>query len=155
MNTTYPAAKKVNSQSDGTPSGLLLHLIIRAPDGDHLTMLTNVRKGLTFNSIVMLAKALDVPIKEMAALLSISATTLARRKKDRQLKADESDRVVRLARLKDAAVDMMGDDRKAIEWLKTPSVILLGECPLVHANTEIGARAVEDMIVRIQHGVCN
>lgn len=132
----------------------LLHLITKAPDGDYAVMLSNIRKGLAFTSIVLLAKALDIPIGKMAALLSISPSALARRKRDGQLRPDESDRVARFARLKDAAVEMMeGDDKKAVEWLNTPLVILHWETPLIHASTEIGARIVEDVIIRIQHGV--
>jgi putative toxin-antitoxin system antitoxin component (TIGR02293 family) len=98
--------------------------------------------------------ALHTSQKEIAQVLSIPPSTLQRRKKSGQLQTDESDRVVRLASLKDATVAMMqGDDEAAVAWLRTPLDILGGESPLEHASTELGARDVEDLIGRLRHGV--
>lgn len=149
-----PPTRRAGNRVDKHQRNKLLHSITKAPDGDYIVMLTNILRGLAFNSITLLAKALDTPVGEMAALLSISPSALARRKRAGQLRPDESDRVARFARLKDAAVEMMdGDDKMAIEWLHTPLMILHWGTPLIHAKTEMGARTVEDMIVRIQHGV--
>lgn len=132
----------------------LLFKVTGAPAGDHGLMMHNIRQGLSFESIETLAEAFESPRKEMAGVLSIPVSTLNRRRKEGRLLTDESDRVARLARLKDFAVEMMnGDNDAAIQWLKTPSPILGGESPLVHASTEMGAREVEDLIGRIQHGV--
>lgn len=132
----------------------LLFQVTDAPSGDHVLMLRNIRKGLAFEAIETLAQAFEAPRQQMADVLSITASTLNRRKKVGRLQADESDRVARLARLKDFAVEMMnGDNGAAIQWLKTPLAILGGESPLDHAATEVGAREVEDLIGRIQHGV--
>lgn len=131
-----------------------LFLRIAAPDGNRLQILHNLKNGLSFDSIDTLADAYDTPRKHIASVLSITASTLNRRKKEGRLQPTESDRVARLARLKDAAVDMMnGDNDAAIQWLKTPLAILGGETPLEHASSELGAREVEDLILRIQHGV--
>ena len=113
-----------------------------------------IKSGIKFSAISELEVAFDASQREVAELLSIPASTLTRRKKAGQLLSDESDRVVRFANLKDAAVDLMqGDDMAAIAWLKTPLDILSGETPLEHATTELGARDVEDLIGRLRHGV--
>lgn len=124
------------------------------PSGNRAQMLANVRSGLGYKVISYLEDAFRVPQKEIAGVLSIPASTLTRRKKEGRLHADESDRVVRLAALKDAALALMqGNDDAAVAWLQTPLGILGGESPLQHASTEIGARDVEDLIGRIRHGV--
>ncbi len=117
-------------------------------------LLKKVRSGLKYQSVEVFLKEFDASQKEVAQWLSIPNTTLSRRKKEGTLKPDESDRAVRFARLRDQAVDMMGGDTAAaINWLKTPKQIFNGESPLDRAVTEIGARDVEDLMGRIQHGV--
>ena len=117
-------------------------------------MQSSIKKGLKFATIARLGKALDISQKEVAQLLSITPSTLNRRKKEGQLHPDESDRVVRFARLKDAALTLMrDDDQAAVAWLQTPLDILGGESPLDYATTELGARDVEDLIGRLRHGV--
>jgi len=121
---------------------------------DHVTILGNIKKGLKARSLSILEEGLDVSQKELSGLLAIPTSTLTRRRKQGRLKPEESDRVVRFARLKDSAVQTMaGDKDAATQWLNTPLEILGGETPLGHASTELGARDVEDLLGRIRHGV--
>jgi putative toxin-antitoxin system antitoxin component (TIGR02293 family) len=75
---------------------------------------------------------------DIASYLLIPVSTLRRRLKNAErLNVDESDRVVRLARLKDLAPDMMQDDVEAtIAWLRTPREILGNESPMEHASAD-------------------
>ena len=65
----------------------------------------------------------------------------------------ESDRTVRMARVYANAVEMIGDQEKAIGWLSTPNRALGGEMPLDQLDTDTGARMVEDILGRIAYGV--
>ena len=66
----------------------------------------------------------------------------------------ESDRLLRTARLFRLAVDLFDGDRQAArQWLQTPKRALGGATPLDHAATEVGAREVEDLVGRAEHGV--
>lgn len=68
--------------------------------------------------------------------------------------SQESDLIVRLAQLKDAAIVLMrGDEELALSWLHSPLDVLGGKSPLEHATTELGARDVEDLIGRLRNGV--
>jgi|SRR5690554_5329193 len=118
-------------------------------------VLQKVKEGLDASSIRQLEEALHATQAEMAKFLTIPISTLRRRiRNSEKLAVDESDRVVRLARLRDLAVAMMGgDEEAATRWLHTPRDILNNETPLEHASTEIGAREVEELIGRIRHGV--
>lgn len=132
----------------------LLCDVTEANYGDKATMLRHIRAGLPFRAFDILMKACGASRKELAQVLSIPIATLNRRRKAGKLLVDESDRVARLARIKDAALALMlGDDDAAVEWLHTPQEILGNETPMEHASTEMGARDVEDLIGRIQHGV--
>lgn len=142
------AAKKAR-----TTKKCLLHKIAGARNGDQQKILTNVRNGLPYYTIETLADAFEVSRKEISEALSIPISTLNRRKNSGRLLPVESDRVARLARLMDLAVSMMnGNNSAAVQWLKTPLLILGEETPLMHANTELGAREVENLMGRLQHG---
>lgn len=113
-----------------------------------------VRKGLPAGSIKVLAERLDVGSTTLSQKLGIPQRTLTRRLSHRsRLTAAESDRTVRLARVYASAVEMIGDEERAVEWLRTPNRALAGERPLDQLDTDIGARQVEDILGRIAYGV--
>lgn len=65
----------------------------------------------------------------------------------------ESERIARLARVYDAALDMLRNPQRATEWMMEPNMRLGGNSPVEVAGTELGAAEVEALIGRIQHGV--
>src|SRR5438477_9676564 len=113
-----------------------------------------VRRGLPARSVTILAQKLEVGSTVLSRKLGIPQRTLTRRVSHRsRLTAAESDRTVRLARVYASAVEMIGDEHKAVEWLQTPNRALGGERPLEKLDTDIGAREVEDILGRIAYGV--
>jgi len=80
--------------------------------------------------------------------------TLARRLSDGEpLTVEETDKAVRLARIDRLAAKVFGEPAKALRWLRKPKKALGGETPLAYLATEAGARVVEDMLTRIDHGI--
>ena len=113
-----------------------------------------VRRGLPASSVTALAEKLDVGSTVLSRKLGIPQRTLTRRLSQRsRLTAAESDRTVRFARMYASAVEMIGDEEKAVQWLRTPNRALGGERPLDQLDTDLGARAVEDILGRIAYGV--
>ena len=113
-----------------------------------------VREGLPATSLTALAAKLDLGNVVLSRKLGISQRTLTRRLSQRsRLTAAESDRTVRLARVYANAVEMIGDEKRAVEWLRTPNRALGGERPLDQLDTDLGARTVEDILGRIAYGV--
>jgi putative toxin-antitoxin system antitoxin component (TIGR02293 family) len=93
-----------------------------------------------------------VPVTRLAQILGIPDRTLARRKKERRLSADESDRLVRMARVTAVADDVLETPEIAATWLQTPNGTLGGIDPLV-LGTDLGAEQVETILIRIDYGV--
>jgi putative toxin-antitoxin system antitoxin component (TIGR02293 family) len=90
----------------------------------------------------------------LARFLGIPPRTLARRKEQGRLRSDESDRLLRAARLLALAFQLFeGDAAAARGWLTSPQVALGGETPFEFAVTEFGAREVEALIGRLEHGI--
>ncbi len=113
-----------------------------------------VRKGLPASALTALDEKLDLGKMVLSRKLGIPQRTFTRRLSQRsRLTAAESDRTVRLARVYANAVEMIGDQGKAVEWLRTPNRALGGERPLDRLDTDVGAREVEDILGRIAYGV--
>jgi putative toxin-antitoxin system antitoxin component (TIGR02293 family) len=51
------------------------------------------------------------------------------------------------------ASEALGGHANARSWLVEPARAFHGECPLDYADTEIGAREVEALLGRLEHGV--
>jgi putative toxin-antitoxin system antitoxin component (TIGR02293 family) len=85
----------------------------------------------------------------------VPKATLARRRRVRgqRLSAEESDRIARLARLWAFAFDVWGSEAAAQRFFAEPHPLLGGRIPRdVAIETEVGARAVEDILGRLKYG---
>jgi len=116
-------------------------------------LIRTIEVGLPVSEFEDLQESLGVPADRLAPLLAISKATLHRRKAGGVLSPGESDRVLRYAQLMGLAIDVFESEDAARAWLKAPQVGLGGEVPLNYAHTEVGAREVEDLLGRIEHGV--
>jgi putative toxin-antitoxin system antitoxin component (TIGR02293 family) len=116
-------------------------------------LIRQIQKGLRFSELETLQNSLEMPVEQLAAKLSISRSTLQRRKAAGRLSPDESDKVIRFSRLLEHATNVFGDIDKARAWLKHPQYGLGGAVPLDYAETEIGAREVDNLLGRIDYGV--
>ena len=112
-----------------------------------------LRVGLPVQELEVLQASLAVPMEKLVPMLGISKATFHRRKAHGRLGPAESDRVVRFARLMGKALDVMESKENARQWLTSPQVGLGGAVPLDYAETEVGAREVEDLLGRIEFGV--
>ena len=125
--------------------------VLREPEAPYL--INRVRDGLPMAEFHAAREMLGVSEERLAALLGMSRATLHRRKKSGHLDRAESDRLVRYARLFSRASAALGGVAGARSWLSAPARAFHGECPLDYADTEIGAREVEALLGRIEHGV--
>jgi len=131
-----------------------LHKKIPTAKAKHPTdLIRQIQKGLRFSELETLQNSIDMPFEQLAAKLSISRSTLQRRKAAGRLSPDESDKVMRLSRLLEHATNVFGDIEKARTWLKFPQRGLGGAVPLDYAETEVGAREVDNLLGRIDYGV--
>lgn len=112
-----------------------------------------VRAGLPMSELFALKERLEVSNEALAPMVGLSLATLNRRRAGERLSPVHGDRVMRYLRLFDRACEVMGTAEHARAWLKAPQGSLGGSTPLDFALTEIGAREVEDLLGRIEHGV--
>jgi putative toxin-antitoxin system antitoxin component (TIGR02293 family) len=87
-------------------------------------------------------------------VLVVPKRTLARRKAANEpLTVEETDKALRLERIAVQAEHVFGDPDKAHRWLRKAKRELRGETPLAYLASEAGARVVEEMLFRIEHGI--
>ena len=111
-----------------------------------------VKAGLPYASLEALIGKFGLAREEAAAALHLPQRTIARRKKEQKLQADESDRLLRLARVGAQAVATLGSEEKAVQWLRRPNRALGKRVPLDLIDSDIGTRQVEEVLGRIEHG---
>ena len=112
-----------------------------------------ILRGLPYSSFVALTAAFHIARKDLLTLLRVPPRTLARRKRARRFQVDESDRLFRVGRIAVQAEEVLGDREKAAAWLQESNRALGGRTPLQQLDTDLGAREVEDLLLRIGHGV--
>jgi putative toxin-antitoxin system antitoxin component (TIGR02293 family) len=129
------------------PSGRLARTlggkgVFRERQATYEAIIDKARTGLPYAALTALATRFEIPPR-----------TLARRKKARRLSADESDRLLRLARVAARAEDVLGSQERAGAWLRGTVRALGGLRPLDLLDTDLGAQQVEQILGRIEHGV--
>lgn len=110
--------------------------------------------GLPAQAALAFKRALGLNADQLGALLGLSRRSIHRLAPAKAvLPAVAGDRLYRSARLLTLAVDVFEDQQAAVEWLKSPQRALDNAIPLDIAVTDIGAREVEALLGRIEHGV--
>jgi len=113
-----------------------------------------VKTGLPFGVIGRLHRTSGLTLDRIKQVASISEGSFFRRKKSGRFSSEESERLLRLSRIFEHAASLYdGDQDGARQWLETPIPALGNQRPLDVAGTEPGAREVEDLIGRIEHGI--
>jgi putative toxin-antitoxin system antitoxin component (TIGR02293 family) len=112
-----------------------------------------LKKGLAIKFYDYLLKQMNIPSGELAAALDISSKTLYNRKHKGKFNFHESERIMRYIKIFQRASDVLGGEDNARRWFSAPQHALGNEKPIEFTKTEIGAREVEDLLGRIEHGV--
>jgi putative toxin-antitoxin system antitoxin component (TIGR02293 family) len=117
-----------------------------------LVLADAVRDGLPVSALDRLIADGVVSEQEMEVHFIPRRTIYARRQKG-TLSREQSDLVVRLARIQAMADEVFGDRQKVHRWLRKPNGALGSQVPLALLDTEEGGRVVEAVLGRIAHGI--
>ncbi len=112
-----------------------------------------IEKGLPVSTFTKIRNELNLPDKELAQFIRVPKSTLAIRKKKGRFSFEESERLYRVQRLFEKALDVFGSLELTRKWLKEKAYGLGDVSPLEFARTEVGAREVENLLGQIEHGV--
>jgi putative toxin-antitoxin system antitoxin component (TIGR02293 family) len=90
---------------------------------------------------------------ELDSVVIASRTLQHRRSRHEKLSVEESDRVLRIARVLSRAENTYGSRERALAWLRRPIQRLNNRSPRSLLTTETGARIVEDTLTQIDEGM--
>ncbi len=117
-----------------------------------LDMAEIAEKGLPTDSIAYL-KEKGLTFSEVSEIV-ISPRTLKHRKpRGEHLSVEETDRVLRVARIILLADQVFGNHEKALTWLRQVDERINDRIPLSMLHTESGGRLVENLLWQIDEGV--
>jgi len=145
--------KKKSQKAAGEVSGKDAVIGMNLIRTEKKVLIQSIKKGLPVSAFEKIQKELDVSSDTLAATVNIARRTLARRKKEGRFQPDESERILRIAGLFDRALQVLHNRSRVQLWFKSPQKGLGGQTPLEYADTEPGAREVEDLLGRLEHGV--
>ena len=117
-------------------------------------LIRQLGQGFSFNAIRALESRSGISLAAIASLMGLPPRTFARRKTSGRLTPDESEKLLRISAVFEQALDLFEGDRTgALKWLTTPKKSLENQTPLEYSRTELGAREVENLLGRLEHGV--
>ena len=119
---------------------------------DAADLRTAIREGFPQKVVGAVMNSTGLTLKQLSSALDLSARSLLRRRQSGRLARYESDRLYRLVRIVALAKQCIGDEGVASRWLKRPNRALGDHVPLELIDTELGARAVENVLGRIAYG---
>lgn len=152
--TWTPGAPAGTDRADAPDAAQrVLARLLRSKDTRPATLSRRVEQGLPFRVFAELADALGLSHEAFAGLLRLSPSTLYRRRRAGRFEAEESDRLWRYMILYAHAVEVLEAPERAARWLAAPLAALAGRSPLEAARDAPGARAAEDVLLRLEHGV--
>jgi putative toxin-antitoxin system antitoxin component (TIGR02293 family) len=118
-----------------------------------LDLAAAIHEGLAYEALAHVLASEDLGPAEAYALVG-SRRTLMRKKTARSnLSPTESDRLARAVRIIARAEEALGERDKAHRWLRKPNRALEGRRPLDLLESDAGARMVERILGRIEHGI--
>lgn len=127
---------------------------VRVDYDDAAAVIKAVKRGLSYNAVTTLQEKSGFSLEQISDIIRTPLRTLARRKKAGRLTSDESERLMRLEIAFSKTLELFdGSQDAAQHWLSSPAKAFGGETPLAMLQTEFGAREVEDLIGRLEHGV--
>lgn len=88
-------------------------------------LVISLQEGIPYRALEAVKRRLHLSDSELSQAIDINPRTLMRRKSQKRLRSDESDRLSRLLRVTSQAIDVLGGEANAMAWLR-------------HANRALG-----------------
>ena len=112
-----------------------------------------IRTGLSARAFMGVADMLFLTGDELAGKLGVSPRTIRdQRKKHLRLSKENTEKLVRIARIHHQARTIFSTNEAASEWLRAPAPALEGARPIDLLDTDLGVREVENVLTGIAYG---
>lgn len=113
-------------------------------------LLRSIEGGLSYRVFDTFVEQTGFSADRVAEFADIPRKTLTLRREEGRFSRDESDRLVRAARIFGTALHLFGDDRTTTSaWMVSGQPALGGSAPIDLARTDLGAREVEAVLAAL------
>ena len=117
-------------------------------------LIERLQRGLSPHAVRSLRARVGLTDAEIYRLIAPRRTLERRESEGQSLSAEEADRAVRVARVAALAQQVFSaKPRYSGEWLRAPQRALADRSPIEVLDRESGARAVEEILLGIEHGI--
>jgi putative toxin-antitoxin system antitoxin component (TIGR02293 family) len=118
------------------------------------SLIQAVESGVSWDAVRKFLDITGLSQQDLARYLAITERTIARRREAGTFDRRESEQLLRLAEISQAALELFdGDTAAARTWLTSPVGGLGNARPIDFAQSEFGAREVRDLIGRLADGI--
>lgn len=149
-----PVARKTKAMPARVATTAKFVTLVTGPRGNVTEVIRGMRQGMSADIVPQVAQRLGLSQEKLFENLRLPRSTMkARLGKNQSLSATEQDRMYRIGRVWDRAVDVLEDDEAARAWINRDNRSLGGESPLSLLDTEAGYELVLDTLGRIESGV--
>lgn len=127
---------------------------LATPIHSEVDLMERLEKGLSAAVIRSLRTRVGLTDEEIYLLIAPRRTLGRRQAAGQMLSAEEADRAVRVARVAARAQQVFSASSDyAQEWLRAPQRQLGNRSPIEALSRESGARAVEEILLGLEHGI--
>lgn len=121
---------------------------------DKLLMIQVIKEGVPYSFFDLIQHYSPFSEKDWADFLAISTKSLQRYKQtSRPFKPIQSEKIIELAEVTNAGLDVFGDMEKFKLWLDTPNFALGNLKPIELLKDSYGKEMVMEELTRINHGI--
>lgn len=118
-----------------------------------LEIVTQVRNGLPAAMFEHVASTLGLSVSTLAAKLGIARHAVTRKRGNRApLSSETSEKLLRVARLRNLGRTLFTTDEAVSEWMSKPDASLGNMAPWELLDTDLGAREVENILRALSYG---
>src|SRR4028119_1232684 len=104
-------------EKSSKPTAYSVEKLLGIKTADNLKLAERVEAGFSFDALERLGKATGLPLERLRVAVRITPRTLTRRKKEKKLSPEESDRLVSVSRLLAQTFELFeGNEEAGIRW---------------------------------------
>lgn len=113
-----------------------------------------IRNGLPYESIEVISKRTNLPIRQVLHLLGVAQTTYNKKKRDKDLLTGrDSEVVLVLTELLDFGLEVFNNEKEKFQrWLKKPNISLGSVSPESLFDSLTGIQEVRNSLNRLEYG---
>lgn len=133
--------------------------VIRVPNGEYtwsnkIERVSIIRRGLPYESIDVISKRTDLPVKQVLTIFGVPQTTYNKKKREKELLSGrDSEVVLLLTELLDFGSEVFNNESEKFQrWLKKPNVSLGGVKPVSLFDSVTGIQEVKNALNRLEYG---